>query len=264
MRKIFDANKLSLEALNKLVEKKIGVLRIKNFYQKPFCKEISNKILNSHLIRNFIKAKHVKCIGMPHFNIVNTELFDLYHSGAMSNIEEVRHIFSPFLSPIDQLRLQLDEIWTPGANIEILYGKKCFVGLCRILDSTEQISEILPHIDMLERDSPDSFRAKSLLDQFACNLYLSNFSNGGELYLWFKSPTLQEYEKQINQTNSYYVDSNILGKPDLIINPEIGDLILFSSRYYHAVAPSSGNGYRMSVSAFIGYRGYQEPLTFWS
>ncbi len=45
--------------------------------------------------------------------------------------------------------------------------------------------------------------------------------------------------------------------------PEPGDLLIFNSRKMHAVSPGTGRS-RLAVSCFVGYRGKQQALTYWS
>ncbi|WP_052671839.1 2OG-Fe(II) oxygenase [Photobacterium leiognathi] len=211
---------------------------------------------------HFEKAKHVQRIGMPHFDIVDAHSFNKYHETALQNIRKLRNIHAPYLSPIDKFRLELDESWPAGANIESLYGKKCFVGLCRIINGISG-SVLEPHIDKLSRDSNDSYAAHSLESQLAANIYIATPDVGGEVEIWLKEPEIEVYEKELEKTQSYHVNRDILGQPDAVISPKVGDLLIFNSRCFHAVRESSG-GIRSSIAAFVGYRGINHSLSLWS
>jgi predicted 2-oxoglutarate/Fe(II)-dependent dioxygenase YbiX len=63
--------------------------------------------------------------------------------------------------------------------------------------------------------------------------------------------------------NDYGVQVERLGEPDLVVRPDPGDLLMFNSRKMHAVSPGTGHN-RLAVSCFVGYRGDNLPLTFWS
>ncbi len=62
--------------------------------------------------------------------------------------------------------------------------------------------------------------------------------------------------------NSYGVSFNKLPPPLLSIKSQIGELILFNARNLHVVR-SSKNA-RVSIACFVGYRDYNQPLTYWS
>lgn len=261
--KIFETDKLTSDVLKKIFNKDCGAIRIPNYYPTDLCNKFTKKLVKHPLIKNFAKAIKVKRLGMPHFDIVDSLTFEQYHNEAIPTIEIIRNMFHPALSPMDKIRLQLDEIWESGANLETLYGKKCFVGVCRILESTDDTTEILPHIDRLVRDSPDSFQAISLIDQLAFNVFMSVSTLGGELNIWLNTPTIANYENEINKTSSYHVIKEALGLPDIVISPQIGDLIIFSTHCYHAVKPIKGPN-RVSIGSFVGFRGHSQPLTFWT
>ena len=245
-----------------LANKSIGAIRIPQYYPADLCKKITNNIIEKKKAGVFIKAPHVQRIGMPHYDIIDVKSFEKYHEIALENIQALREIYQPYISPIDKLRLELEERWPAGANLETLYGKKCFVGLCRIIEAITG-SALEPHIDRLSRDSRDSYAANSLIGQMAANIYVATPDSGGELEIWMQEPSLEEYESELNKTESYHVNRASIGEPDVVIKPEIGDLILFNSRCFHAVKESTG-GIRSSIAAFIGYRGVNNALSYWS
>lgn len=119
----------------------------------------------------------------------------------------------------------------------------------------------LAHHDIFAKDAPDSFSAHSPQAQFACNIYLSMPTDGGGLQIWEREITPIEFDAM--RQDSYGIDPKCLGRPQLHVRPEPGDLILFNSRLMHAVA-SGRVSRRLSLSCFVGYRGPAAPLTFWS
>lgn len=256
---ILETSVLLEEDIIKLTRGDHGMIIARNYYDHEICTIIAEKLDNSVERGSFTKAKDISRIGMAHFDIVSNDTFDKYHANAIRSINELRRIFQPYLSPIDKLRLNLEEIWSSGTHLETLYGKKCFVGICRIIAANVSLD---PHTDRLDRDSPDSYQAKSLLSQLSANIYMQVPEKGGALELWPHEPDEDEYKK-MKSSDHYGVSRELLGSPALSIRPEPGDLILFNPRKFHAVSEGKGQD-RICIGAFIGYRGDNQPLSYWS
>lgn len=58
----------------------------------------------------------------------------------------------------------------------------------------------------------------------------------------------------------YGVDRSLLGQPDYKTRPGAGQTVLFRAWEPHAVEPLSGDGDRITKAAFLGFRGFDEPL----
>lgn len=233
-------------------------IHVKNFIPRELVDCIAQKILTTEY-EHYLNAPSIGRIGMAFYETERRpELLETYFKSALKNINDLRKRCAPYASPIDTLRCTLDEVWPAGANLESMYGRKMFIGLSRMVEPDVYF---LAHHDIFAKDAPDSYKAHSLQSQFACNVYLDMPMNGGELQIWEKELTPQEFDDI--RGKSYGVDPSLLGNPSLQIKPEPGDLIIFNSRKMHAVAPGIKTS-RLSLSSFIGYRGQHQPLTYWS
>jgi hypothetical protein len=183
-----------------------------------------------------------------------------YYDVAPSALAELRKFFDPYLAPMDKLRLVLQERWPGGGLIESLHGRPMFCGLIRAFGET---SEGRPHQDMTHWDVPGSEPARTLITQFAANVYLSVAEDGGELELWpYGFSNQQEYDR-CKTAGDYGLDRAKIGPSLVVIEPQLGDLIIFDARKIHAVHRIN-KGVRVAVSTFIGYRGPKSPLTVYS
>lgn len=236
-----------------------AAIRIPRFCPKEICCEISDRLLMHSERGSFNKANEIERVGMAHFEIDSFEAREAYHRNAIQNTRELREVFSPYLSPVDKIRLELEEIWPTGANLGMFDKKKCFVGITRIMESSV---ELLAHTDRIDRDSPDCQQACDITSQLSACVYLQVPDEGGGLRLWMSEPSSElEYMKQ--KDGNYGISIEKLGKPVHQIEPEQGDLIIFNITKLHGVAPGKGKP-RINVGAFIGFRGIDKPLTYWS
>jgi 2-oxoglutarate-Fe(II)-dependent oxygenase superfamily protein len=257
--KVIMDDRMTETSLIKLFYGEVLAIRIKNYYPLDLC-EYATKSFLKNKIEHYENAPSIGRRGMAFYETRNIpERVEQYYKIALENIESIRSLFCPYFSPLDKMRLDLQENWLAGANIENIHNRKMFVGLCRLLEPNV---DFLPHQDIFHLDSPSNFRAYSLKGQFSANIYLDIADNdGGELNLWTFGYDDKIYPEMLS-TGSYGMNRERLPKPSLSIKPDRGELVLFNARNIHAVSPSKSM--RISASSFIGYYGEEQPLTYWS
>lgn len=231
---------------------------VKGFIEPGLAADLAGKIL-SRGYAHYSNAPSIGRIGMAFYEAEgDPSQVTTYFEQAAKNLTDLRDRCAPLMCPIDLLRCALDETWPAGAMLETLYEKKMYVGLSRVV---EPGVTFLAHHDIFAKDAPDSFHARSLQAQIACNVYLSMPSDGGGLQIWENEIAANEFDTL--RQDSYGIAPECLGQPQLNIRPEPGDLVLFNSRLMHSVTPGRETP-RLSLSCFVGYRGPAAPLSFWS
>ncbi|MGF6095690.1 hypothetical protein [Pseudomonas sp. 18175] len=254
------AHVLDTATLLQLTQRKIGVLHIKRFYP-PEHGTLAAMAAITHPKLGYYHKQYTSSVGRictPHIDSEwDTQAAERYHREALENTHDMRELFSPYPSPADRVRLLLQEYWPAGANLQRLHGRPCFVGAIRVFKPST--SKFYPHNDRLDEES-DAPELEGMVEQLVANMYLQVPSVGGDLQLWLREPTVEETER-IRDVEGLLPDS--IEPPALVIHPEAGDLIIFSSRMLHAVT-SSDEDYRIGMAAFIGCFGPQRPLTYWS
>ncbi|MGC1496023.1 MAG: 2OG-Fe(II) oxygenase [Sulfitobacter sp.] len=249
---------LSADILAALFDEAIIAVRIREFIDADTCRVLAKKVLGKGF-HHYENAAEIGRIGMAFYEAENTpKLLEEYFEGANSRISDLRNRCAPYVNPIDILRCQLDEHWPAGAHLEKIYGKKMYVGLSRVVEPNVYF---LAHHDYISKDAPDSFQARSVHMQFAANIYLQLPETGGETEIWDKELSPQEFDDM--RGSSYGISPDLLGDPDVVVAPKIGDLVIFNSHKMHAVRPSLDVP-RLSLSCFVGYRGDHAPITYWS
>ncbi len=249
---------LSQEMVEALIARDAPIIRVANFVQPSTCRSIARG-LQKEGYDDYLNAPAVGRIGMSFFETgENEELIERYFHTALPNIATLRKACAPYPCPIDVFRCVVDELWPKGANLQTLSGRKMFAGLSR---NMRPGAPLLAHHDMFARLAPHAQEANDLLMQMAVNVYIDVPAQGGELLMWRHEIPDAEFLRR--RGDKYGMDIEPLGSPDIVVKPEVGDLIIFNARKLHAVAAGEGSD-RLTLSCFLGYRGLDRPLTFWS
>ncbi len=251
------AKSLNTKDLQDLFSKKIMALRIPNFCPPEVVNSGLYNLRNKEIVeyQNAEGVGKLKDVGMAFFEIENEETRKKYYDERLSSLEALRTAFSPFLSPIDKVRVQLDEQWPAGASLLDLGKGPMFVGLVRAIQG-----HIKPHEDKLERDDPTAMSKIDYVSQIAFNCYLQVPDHGGELEIWDLSLNDNNYNEL--RGDSYGIDRSKLPSPTYTLKPEAGEFIAFNGRNLHAVTETKT--IRVATSGFVLYQGEKKPLKFWS
>jgi len=253
-------DRLEQQHILDIVNGKLDAIRIKNFCSAEVCQEISEKVLNSSLYGRYVNAPKIGRVGQAFFESQACEKSKLqYAQKSVLWMKQLREECEPNLTPIDKIRLELDEAWEKGAIVHSLDGTKMFAGLVREF-ATGSCAE--PHQDILSWDAKGVWDAEVVRSQVAINVYMRVPEEGGELVLWPRSLTAKEYET-FQIPGSYGVRRDVLGSPSQVITPEAGELIMFNPRNVHAVDEIK-KGLRVTWSMFAGIVSQDTPVVMWS
>lgn len=242
-----------------VAEGRLLALRIPGYADAEPCRRLAAKILEHPELDAYGYLGSARRLGMVHYEaMAGPAAAAAYFAAALASIRAVRAIFHPALSPIDRLRLELDEIWPGGAMLAAMTGAKMFVGTLRAFDDA---SAIQPHVDFLPDDVGEEPWTQALTGQMAANVYLKPADRGGELELWDLRPDLA-WQDGMEIPGGYGFPRTALPEPAVRLLPEPGELILFDSRNVHSVAALAGA--RLALSCFVGSAGPDRPLMLWS
>lgn len=252
---------LTHEALTELIEGRAIAIRVSNFAEDEVCEEIASRMLQSPLYGKYVNAPKIGKVGHAFFEVCHATVNE-YFEKAVGWIQEIRKLCTPYGSPMDRLRLELDEVWPGSSQIARLTGRQMFAGLLRVFDEGAGAE---PHMDVLDWDAAavEIYEGAFLKCQMGANVYLKVPPVGGELVIWPFGLTRERYE-QLRIEGSYGVQEHLLGdEAPTVIQPRQGELIIFNAGNVHAVrAPERGK--RITWSSFIGYTSRSQPLTVWS
>lgn len=258
-----------LTELLDLLNGKFLALRIPDYYPLKSAEVISQKILQQETLSRYYRVPDVgvQRTGISFFETnVSLELLERYYEEAPILIQKLRQVCFPYLSPIDKLKLDLVDMWLAGACVENIHNRRMLAGIAHAFENG---CELPPHQNILFRDILDTALPpmhifEDLTVQLSSNIYLRTPEVGGELEIWDLKPSWLQQRLIRDQEYKYegIIDRSKLPPADVVIKPEVGELILFDSGCIHASRSCKGS--RVYMSMFIGYRRTDKPLTYWS
>ena len=264
LQRIEKATQITHQAMQRLLTDEITALIIENYYPVNSAGVIAEKLIKSEVLANYthetsttngLKQEYlgVDRVGFP-FNLIydkpdDDNLIGQYYAAAKENISRIRLYSKPAITPIDKLRLELDENYTHGAMVADYQHKKMLAGIGRVSHADmSYMSEDPPHFDALPK------RFAELSGQFAANIYLKVPGTGGELEIWDVPPLAPLFSAPDNWRAQL--------PQSIVIKPNVGDLIIFNCRRPHAIRSFKGEP-RVTMQVFIGYKENQ-PLKLWN
>lgn len=263
--KVICVDQLSAGVLHQLFNDSICVLHVKHFCDTLLSNQLAKWFEQNEALTHYdyvmkrddgVKSIYygVDRVGIPY----NSTYGDIkekekYYEQALKGIRAVRSASSPYLSPIDRLRVELDENWSRGANLANFEGSKMFIGIGRIMKAElSHLSELQPHWDSV----PAQYA--QMMGQYSANIYLSVPARGGELEIWDVPPIATS----VIHANDPHRDWRAELPPSILVKPEKGDLLLFNTRRPHAIR-SFASGIRVAVQCFIGLN-QDQSLSMWT
>lgn len=267
---------LSLDVLDAIMapDSRVLAIRISDYVPKDLCMTLSEKIMH-HGRQRFRRYTFAPQIPLTKIGInfgeacLSQGMKARYFESAQSTDHLIREMFSPFLSPFDKLRIDLDRIWPGGAIIASMHGNRMLSGFVR---NTEEGGSVPHHQDDLIEEYPHAEWKPQR--ELVSNVYLRvpADGDGGELEIYDYSPdyadTMQSTygrEQPDAESSTYLAEdqqSEIMSKSSIIIKPQAGDLILFIGKCVHRVR-TVRYGNRLSTCFHIGYIDKQQPLRCW-
>jgi hypothetical protein len=263
---VLRTDQLSGEALNALFNQEVLAVVVPNYTDSIKAIEVGETIAKDERVEKYFyevaEAGERKrlFLGVSRFGVSFSTTFgkprdgddaQTYYSIARPNIQRLRSLFHPQLSPIDKFRLELDELVPAGANLANFEGRKMFTGIARVTHADMELQEKHPHVDSL----PPGY---SITSQFSANIFLTAPDEGGELIVYPMSE-LSPAEADDFDTNKKLWAKEL--ENGVRIKPNPGDLILINTRRPHAVAKFTGST-RVSIQTFFG-RSADGRLQLW-
>jgi hypothetical protein len=259
-------DRLTRNHLSDLFSHRALAIHVKQYYK---CDAVLEMIENEQRsAKNWtISYKHnqteesdVLTIGLPMNMAIQNDDLDAYYQESFINNTKFRN--ENLLSPIDKLRLDLDDLWDDGAIVaKSKEGKAHNAGLVRIMKRNSNKNNFL-HVDDLSVISKDR-------GAFSANIYLKQPKSGGDLEIFPISlrSRLDFYKNAVTLSSLLMRDIEsqaqlraLLPEP-IVIKPEAGDLVMLCVQRPHAVKDIILGGERISMQSFINYT-KGSPLQF--
>ncbi|GGP99406.1 2OG-Fe(II)-dependent halogenase WelO5 family protein [Streptomyces roseolilacinus] len=257
--KLVTVDVLDEQVLRDLFELKCVAVRVPEFYDATYSKSLADLLYQE--IDSSAGAGIYESNIDSFWNVTkDAERRERYFNVALPLQRRLRRLSAPHPSPVDLLRVALDENWPGGATLMSMGGRKMPFGITRLWRTG---SEGLPHQDVLHREFDDPM-AHAMVGQLGVNIYLDTADEGGELETWDHTISDEEYAGMADRyPGSYGYPRDILPDEAVLIAPQPGDLVLINTACVHAIRKIT-TGRRITVSGFVGNLGPDLPLRCWS
>lgn len=249
------AERLDAASLIALAAGEVDILWHKAFYAPEECRAALPAIRYECERSTYTLTTDLQSLGTSIGEAAESDAGEArYFATALATTHLIRHdIFGHHISPIDLIRLTVDELWPFGASVARRGAIAMLSGIIRRWTEGGQAN---PHID--QRQTP-VLKHLSLQRRLGVNVYVSvpGEDQGGEIEFWGKVHDENQYVRA--KRADYGLDRSILGEPQLAITPGTGDLIAFEASRIHSVARIK-SGERVTAACFLGVTAMDQPI----
>ncbi|MCE7082625.1 2OG-Fe(II) oxygenase [Streptomyces sp. ST2-7A] len=258
-QKLLTVENLDERVLRDLFDLKYVAVRVPEFYDATYSKSLAD-LLYQEIDDSAGSGIYESNID-SFWNVTkNAERQERYFNSTLPLQHRLRRLSAPHPSPIDLLRVTLDENWPGGSTFMSMTSRKMPFGITRLWRTG---SEGLPHQDVLHREFDDPM-TNAIVGQLGVNIYLDTAEEGGELETWDHVISDEEYSGISGQyPGSYGYPRDMLPDNSVLISPQPGDLVLVNTACVHAIRTITA-GRRITLSGFVGNLGPDLPLRCWS
>lgn len=253
------AEELNATTLGQLAEGDLDAIWVRGFHAPDRCRAVLPRVVEVCERSRYTLTADFQSIGTSIGEAAESAVDERrYLATAAETRDVIRHgVFAGRLSPLDELRLLLDESWPAGATVARHQGRLMLPGIIRRWPAGGHAN---PHID--QRAIP-LLADQRLRRRIGANIYLEvpPAGSGGQVDFWALWTDEDEYASR--RRADYGLDRDALGEPHWSCEPGQGDLLMFDAARVHGVRRVD-RGSRVTAACFVGVRGPAEPLVLFA
>lgn len=230
-----------------LLKSELLGLRIPRFYSIEACQEITERC---HDHGFFWMESEWGRIGQTIAQFHSHPDGKKYYFSCSPKVIEVRKwLFGKYKDPVEKVAELLYNFYPCQLAFDREYQQYYAPGVISIQTKGSKL-----HVDHVQYESSD-WSLADIHVQFSCVLYLQVPEYGGKLELYNRSWRENDIEFEFSQNPKIRtgVDEKIVeGYSRIEFSPEIGDLLLFNTNYYHRILVTEENQSRITSLSFFG------------